>query len=212
MVEDDADLCEALAEFLKSKQFDIAAVSTYAEARRLLDQGADSFHLLLTDLMLADGDGLDLVELARKRNPAILAAVMTGYASLESALKAIHLGVYDYVTKPFSLGKIGILVRNMCERISLELELSNSRTEIEHSKEKLSLLYSRFDNLQDEKLELMRLNREMKGELARLSNKIDTILQICSIAFPNVAQRIRAQAATGSPAFEESLLPVVTSH
>lgn len=184
LVDDDRDLGDALAEFLKSKGLSVTSASTCLEALNLLRSERNHFDIVLTDLRLPDGDGLSLIETAKLKNPLVLAALMTGYASLETALKAIQLGAYDYITKPFSLNEIEILIRNMCDKIRLEEKALRAQRESDAATEKLREIYGKIDTLHDEKIELMRLNREMKREFAGLSNKVDQVLQLLQVIFP----------------------------
>ncbi len=197
LVDDDRDLNDALSSFIKSKGVSVTACNTSREAEDCLSEKGERFHILLCDLRLPDGDGLKLIEIAKSKNPVILAALMTGYASLETALKAIQLGAYDYITKPFSLNEIEILIRNMCDKIRLEEGARRAEREIEEANEKLRDIYAKIDTLHDEKLELMRLNREMKKEFLSLSNKMDQMLQLLQIIFPQ-ANRNR-WVENGSP-------------
>jgi len=184
LVDDDQDLGDALAEFLKSKGLSVTGAGTCQEAKNHLQAERSHFDIVLTDLRLPDGDGLSLIEAAKLKNPSVLAALMTGYASLETALKAIQLGAYDYITKPFSLNEIEILIRNMCDKIRLEEKALRAQRESEAANEKLREIYGKIDTLHDEKIELMRLNREMKREFASLSNKVDQVMQLLQVIFP----------------------------
>ncbi len=185
LVDDDRDLGEALAEFLRSRGLEVKFCRSVAEARHEIEHGSP-YQILLTDLRLPDGDGLEILRYAKLRNPEILCALMTGYASLESALEAIRLGAYDYVTKPFNLNEIEILVRNMCDKITLEAEARRARREMQEANDKLREIYARVDALQEEKLELMKLGREMRREFAALSNRVDQVIQMLEVIFPQV--------------------------
>ncbi|GAB4242945.1 MAG: hypothetical protein Kow00109_18680 [Acidobacteriota bacterium] len=189
VVDDDHDLGDALADFLQSRGLQVKLCRSVEEARQALLQGG-RFHILLTDLRLPDGDGLEIMRLAKEQHPDILCALMTGYASLESALEAIRLGAYDYITKPFGLSEIEILIRNMCDKLALENETRRARKEIQEANDRLREIYARVDALQEEKLELMKLGREMKREFAALSNKVDQLAQMLQLLFPQT-QRIR---------------------
>ncbi len=78
--------------------------------------------LVITDLMMPGASGLEVLREARKANPETLVVLITGYASLESAIQAIREGAYDYVAKPFKLEEIRILLHNAAERIHLVRE------------------------------------------------------------------------------------------
>jgi two-component system response regulator PilR (NtrC family) len=171
IVEDDSDLSEALSEYLERDGLDVTTGDSCAKALELLKAPGAQFQMLLTDLLLPDGDGFEVIKAAKERNPKILAAVMTGYASLKTAVEAIRLGAYDYITKPFTLEQIDILVRNMRDKISLEQELREDQ-------QRLRQVFSAVEMLQDEKRELIRLNREVKREFDSLSRKMDQVLEL----------------------------------
>lgn len=199
LVDDDRDLADVLAVYLKTQGISVTISHTVTEAANLLKESSQRFQIILSDLRLPDGDGLALIEIAKRENPELLAAVMTGYASLETALKAIRLGAYDYITKPFNLSEIEVLIRNMCERISLEAETKEAREATREAQDKLHAIYNKVDALLDEKLELMRLKREMKKEFEVLSNKVEQVLQVLGILFPQ---------ANRSPQLPQAKLPI----
>lgn len=167
LVDDDKDLRETLAQYLEGEGFRVTACRNCHEAMEALDAPGARFHLVLADLRLPDGDGLEVVKKSGQAGNC-LAAVMTGYASLETALEAIRSGAYDYITKPFSLDEIDILIRNMSEK--LQLTEQNRQTQ-----QRLEQVYSRVGILHDEKVELIRSNREMKREFESLSGKLDEL-------------------------------------
>jgi DNA-binding NtrC family response regulator len=169
LVDDDDDLRAALSESLESLDLTVIGCGTCREALTILKDPGKAVHMVLTDLILPDGEGFEIIRACAEKNPDILTAIMTGYASLESALRAIRLGAYDYITKPFGFDEIEVLIRNMGEKVRLTEE--NRRTS-----EKVNRLYSRIELLREEKMELALLNREMRSEFERLSEKLDQIL------------------------------------
>ena len=168
LVDDDADLRDPLREHLEEIGFQVEACGSCQQARAALSKPDASFQLVLADVLLPDGDGLDVIKAAKQRDPNTLGAVMTGYASLDTALKAIRIGAYDYITKPFSLDEIDILARNMAEK--LELVDQTRRAE-----ERLYQIYSKLELLQGERIELMRVNRDIKREFEKMNRKLDEI-------------------------------------
>lgn len=99
---------------------------TGARARTCAD-GADALaclarepaNLVITDLVMPRGGGLEVLKAAKTANPEVLVIIMTGHGSLESAIAAIREGAYDYVRKPFKLGEMEVCVRNALERLRL---------------------------------------------------------------------------------------------
>jgi CheY-like chemotaxis protein len=80
------------------------------------------YDLVLTDLKMGGLDGLAVLKAARERSPRTLVVLMTGYASLDTALKAIRGGAYDYLTKPFTLAELEVLLANVTDRIRMRRE------------------------------------------------------------------------------------------
>jgi YesN/AraC family two-component response regulator len=80
------------------------------------------YDLLIVDLVMPRVGGLDLLKYAKKVNPDTIVVIITGYASLETAIMAIKEGAYDYIRKPCNLEEIKIVVKNAIERITLHRE------------------------------------------------------------------------------------------
>jgi DNA-binding NtrC family response regulator len=77
---------------------------------------------VLTDISMPGADGFEVLRAARSANPSAFVVIMTGYASLDSAIQAVRLGAHDYLTKPFTLGQIDVILRNIGQRVALECE------------------------------------------------------------------------------------------
>lgn len=98
------------------------------------------FNVILTDLKMPEVDGIEVLKAAKARNAETVVIIVTGYASLDTALTAIKDGVYDYITKPFQLEEIKLTLKNAGERLRLE----KSREELLH---KLEQAYSTIEEL-----------------------------------------------------------------
>jgi DNA-binding response OmpR family regulator len=120
VAEDDDTLAAALAEFLKEKGHQVDLAPNGGEALALLEKQV--YPLVITDLVMPEADGLTVLRAARQRDPATLVVIMTGYASLDSAIGAIREGAYDYLCKPFKLQEIEIAVTNATRLINLRRE------------------------------------------------------------------------------------------
>jgi two-component system response regulator PilR (NtrC family) len=83
---------------------------------------AESFDLIVTDLRMRKVDGLGVLRAAREFSPRTVVLVVTAYASTETAVEAMKLGAYDYVTKPFKLDELKVTVANALERRRLQEE------------------------------------------------------------------------------------------
>ena len=98
IVEDDTTFAVMLQTWLSKKKFSVASVSGIAAAKKTLIES--SVDLVLCDLRLPDGDGIDLLEWVRNRNVNVPLIVMTSYAAIPSAVQAMKLGARDYISKP----------------------------------------------------------------------------------------------------------------
>lgn len=122
IVDDDEDVRELLVEYFRGRKIAAAAAADGRAAITALEREPDRFALVITDLQLPGACGLDILRTARQLNPSCHVVIITGYASLDSAIQAVRLGAYDFLTKPFSLGQIELVVRRVQDRAQLETE------------------------------------------------------------------------------------------
>jgi ActR/RegA family two-component response regulator len=170
IVDDDEDMRATLTDFITSKMgVKVRTAAEVTEAKRLLQSETPPFDLVLADLKLPGGTGLDVLKAAHARSSDTLITIITGYASLETAIEAIRLGAYDYMTKPFSLDEIGVHVRNMIERVSLSKE--NARLSL-----RLQELYEQVHRLQSERSDMVRFHGEFRRDLQETHRKLDLLL------------------------------------
>ncbi len=108
IVDDEPDLIELVSLTLGRMNLATAAANDLAGARAQL--AAHRFGLCLTDMRLPDGDGLDLVAHIQERHPELPVAVITAHGNVESAVRALKLGAFDFVSKPLDLGVLRKLV------------------------------------------------------------------------------------------------------
>jgi YesN/AraC family two-component response regulator len=88
---------------------------------------AAEFDLVITDLMMPELDGFAVMKHIKENCPRTLVIVITGYASVESAVRAIRSGAYDYILKPFDFEIIKISVERAWDKLKLEKELEKTR-------------------------------------------------------------------------------------
>ncbi len=120
IADDDLDLRELLIEAVRNWGYEVSLAKDGEEALRKLKM--DHFHMVITDLMMPGMDGLQLLQRIRELDSDILVIIITGYATLETAVKAIETGAYDYIAKPFRLDELMIVIKNACERLRLTLQ------------------------------------------------------------------------------------------
>src|SRR5579885_2193969 len=108
IVDDEPDLLELVSLTLSRMSLETRTAADLASARRLLK--SEHFDLCLTDMRLPDGDGLDLVGWIQENRPNVPVAVITAHGNVESAVRALKLGAFDFVSKPLDLGVLRKLV------------------------------------------------------------------------------------------------------
>ena len=100
IVEDDLAFATMMQTWLRKKGFEVDKVSSVgAAAKKVVEDDAD-FSLVLSDLRLPDGDGLQLLALLRKKGMQLPFIVMTNYAEVQNAVQAMKSGASDYISKP----------------------------------------------------------------------------------------------------------------
>src|SRR4051812_18804881 len=104
IVEDDAELCPMVAESLEAAGFVAAQSADATDALSRLDGYA--YDALVVDLSLPDGDGMQVLQHAVARYPAITVVMITGGGGVEEAVNAIRLGAVDFLIKPFQLSQV----------------------------------------------------------------------------------------------------------
>ena len=108
VVDDEPDLVELVSLTLSRMNLDTASAGDLAGARELLK--TRHFDLCLTDMRLPDGDGLDLVAWIQENKALVPVAVISAHGNVESAVRALKLGAFDFVSKPLDLGVLRKLV------------------------------------------------------------------------------------------------------
>ncbi len=129
VVDDDKIILDSLCEFLSLEGFETTGAETYAQATRKLSE--NSYSLVITDVNLPDGDGLELLGTIRRDCPQTVAIVITGYGTIESAVQAIKLGAYDYLTKPIVDDDLRLAVERAIKQQSLMSENERLRLQLE---------------------------------------------------------------------------------
>lgn len=128
-VEDDPEMLALLQEHLESEGHRVIAVREGAQALQRLR--AEPIDLVLTDLKMPNVDGMEVLRAAREGAPDIPVILITAFGSIETAIQAMRQGAYDYVTKPFALEEISLLVAKALETRHLRAENLRLREELE---------------------------------------------------------------------------------
>lgn len=122
LVEDDPLLGESLHEALSKKGYQTRWAASGAEALSACSD--ESFDLVLQDVRLPDADGLDVLGHILTKQPRCQALVMTGQGTVEMAVRAMKLGAFDFITKPFPIDVLMLKLERLLEYRSLEKQLA----------------------------------------------------------------------------------------
>jgi CheY-like chemotaxis protein len=138
IVDDDKKLLSLLESLLLEENHEVITCHTGLEAMKKCRE--KRFDLLISDLMMPGASGIEVLKESRKTQPDCLVIIITGYASLETAVEAIREGAYDYITKPFKLEELKIVVNNAREKIGLIRENRRLLEELQNASEQLYMV------------------------------------------------------------------------
>jgi len=117
IVDDDETLRQMLAGRFKRQGMTVTTAGNMTEAIKLAQ--AQQFDVALLDLHLPDGSGVDLLGQLKANQPELEALMLTAHGSMDTAIQALKLGAYDYLTKPFHLPELEIHIQKAFEKVSL---------------------------------------------------------------------------------------------
>jgi two-component system, NtrC family, response regulator PilR len=120
VVDDERSMQEFLEIFFRSEGYQVATAGDVATARVHLD--SDEFDVVISDIQMPDGTGLDLLDAVQELAPETIVIMITAFASTETAIAAMKRGAYDYITKPFQVDEIRIVVEKALEKKILSSE------------------------------------------------------------------------------------------
>ena len=154
VVDDEKSMRDLLTITLEKAGYDVTAAEGGEAAIEAIRK--DSFDTIITDLRMPRVDGMQVLRAARDLSPETAVIVVTAVASTETAVEAMKLGAYDYITKPFKLDEVDLVIKNGLERKRLRHENLYLRRQLETQ--------HRFENI--------------IGKSARIQEVFDTIRKI----------------------------------
>jgi two-component system response regulator AtoC len=128
VVDDDEVTCNLLEEVLSKEGY---AVTKALDGQEAIEKGAqNSYDVVLTDIKMVGMDGMEVLRTYRQRSPETILIMMTAFGSIETAIRAIKEGAYDYVSKPFKLEEIKLTIQRALDQRRLVKENLQYRQEL----------------------------------------------------------------------------------
>src|SRR5437867_6569548 len=126
VVDDDRSICKLMGSILEMESYPFRVVMTGEHARRAMEE--ERFDILISDIYLGDESGLQLLERMKGVNADAEVVIMTAHGSMETAVRAVHNGAFDYISKPFVVDEMLAVIRRIEEKLRL-IQASAAGTE-----------------------------------------------------------------------------------
>lgn len=129
IVDDERVQRQVLAGDIKSRGFNVIEAESVESALDIVQNNL--VDVILSDLKMPGSTGIDLLTQIKMINPDISVVIMTAYASVETAVQALKKGAYDFITKPYNLDEIELVIKRIIEKNTLRSELKYLREQLE---------------------------------------------------------------------------------
>ena len=130
IIDDEKHLCALFADILARENIEVQSANTAKAGLEILADEANEFGVVFSDVKLPDLNGIEVLKEIKRRRPQMPVVMVTGHASKETAVEAMRLGAYDYLSKPFNVNDVTTIARRAMERSRLIDENSYLRDEI----------------------------------------------------------------------------------
>lgn len=143
VIDDEKRMCDSIKVLLSNIGYEVDTAENGRVGIEKLE--SNKYDLVITDLMMPELDGFAVMKHIKENCANTLVIVITGYASVESAVRAIRSGAYDYILKPFDFEIIKISVERAWDKLKLEKELEKTR-KLAQVAERALTLYGELNN------------------------------------------------------------------
>lgn len=122
IVDDEMETCELLAEFCRAHDLQTATARDGRAAIEAVRRAPSHFGIVITDLHMPGADGFAVMGAAKTANPDCYVVIMTGFGTIDTAVRAVREGAHDYLAKPFALGQLEVIIERIRNHMMLEQE------------------------------------------------------------------------------------------
>ena len=130
VVDDEPGLRDMLAILFRREGLDVTLAPGFATAQDAINNAPEPYAVVLTDLLMPDGNGMDLLTLVKQRTARTEVIVMTAHGGVDTAIEAMKRGAYDFVTKPFATTELRALVHKALEKRAIVAENERLRAQL----------------------------------------------------------------------------------
>src|SRR5512140_995789 len=175
IIDDEAGIRQGCCRVLLPQGFSVDTAETFQEGTRKVDE--TGYDLVLLDVMLPDGKGIDLLKPILEKDSETVAVIITGYATVELAVEAIKKGAYNFISKPFTADMLLITVHQGLEKRRLSLE-SRHMQELEAEKAIISRARDEAERLNEFKSSfLLMMAHELRSPVSGAQSLVRTLLR-----------------------------------
>jgi two-component system phosphate regulon sensor histidine kinase PhoR len=133
VIDDEAVMRDGCCRILAKEGCEVLTAANGEEGLAAIKEDPEGFEVVLVDLKMPGMGGMEVLEAVREINPDLLIVVITGYATVDSAVEAMKKGAYDFIPKPFTPDQLRLVVSRALEKRKLELEAEQLRAEAARS-------------------------------------------------------------------------------
>ncbi|PIU00643.1 MAG: DNA-binding response regulator [Bdellovibrionales bacterium CG10_big_fil_rev_8_21_14_0_10_45_34] len=193
VIDDESSIRISITRFLESRSFQVFSAGSLLVARELLSKNSE-IDVVLLDLRLPDGNGIEFLTEIRSQNPQTQVVVLSGFGTVQNAIEATQRGAFHFITKPFNLEEVAVVIDRAIEQKKLKTENTALKQHISHR--------YKFSNIIGE-------SKEIKSVLSLIERVCDTDATVLVTGESGTGKELVAQAIhQNSSRRNELLIPV----